>query len=232
LPSRGSAVFIYPAAVTKTFAAVLERMPGNLGWVIIRVPVDVHKTWGVKGQLRVRGDVNGYEFRTSLFPTGKGWHYLLVNKKMQQGGVVRAGQKAKFRLEPDLAKRVIVQPDEWKRILKQSRAISKFCDSLSYSDRRELAKWVSGAKAAASRRKRADHMAERILETIDAERELPPLLRRAFDANPQALRGWERMTPNQRRHHLLGIFYYRNPDSRLRRLDKVIAEALRRAEKA
>jgi uncharacterized protein YdeI (YjbR/CyaY-like superfamily) len=217
---------------TKTFNAVLERMPGNLGWVIIRVPVDVQKVWGVKGQLRVRGDINGYEFRTSLFPTGKGWHYLLVNKKMQKGGQVRAGQKAKFRLEPDTEKREVREPAEWARMLKHEKALARFVAGMSYSHRHEMAKFVGEPKSAASRQKRAEQLAERILETIEAERALPPLVQRAFAANPKAWQGWKTMTANQRRMSLLAVFYYRTPEARQRRLNKVMAEALRRAEKA
>jgi uncharacterized protein YdeI (YjbR/CyaY-like superfamily) len=216
----------------KTFTATLEHMPGNLGWVIIRVPVDVEKVWGVRGQLKVNGEVNGFPFRTSLFPTGKGYHYLLVNKQMQKEGGVRAGMKAKFRLTPDLKKRVVSPPDELQRMLKQSRAIAKFYAELSYSYRREIAKWIAQPKSAATRRKRAEQMAERILETVEAERELPPLIRRAFEANPKAYQGWKNMTPRQRRAQLLGIFYYRKPDSRERRIRKAMEEALKRAEKS
>jgi bacteriocin resistance YdeI/OmpD-like protein len=37
------------------------------------------------------------------------------------------------------------------------------------------------------------------------------------------------MTPSQRRLHLLGIFSYRDPESRQRRLEKALDEALKRA---
>ncbi|HEY6271519.1 MAG TPA: DUF1905 domain-containing protein, partial [Terriglobales bacterium] len=73
-----------PAA--KAFSAVLERSGDGLNWTVVRVPLDVANVWGVRGQLRVKGEINGFEFRTSLFPTGKGGHILMVNKKMQSGG--------------------------------------------------------------------------------------------------------------------------------------------------
>jgi len=74
-----------PKPVAKSFKAALERMPSNLGWVIARIPLDVPKVWGTRGMLKVKGQINGFAFRTSLFPTGKGYHYLLVNKRMQAG---------------------------------------------------------------------------------------------------------------------------------------------------
>jgi len=57
--------------VSKSFKAALERMPSNLGWVIVRIPLDVPKVWGTRGMLKVKGESTASPFRTSLFPTGK-----------------------------------------------------------------------------------------------------------------------------------------------------------------
>src|SRR5438270_13226798 len=95
-------------ANSKQFSATLERMPGRLRWTIVRLPFDAAKLWGSRGALRVRGEINGFEFRTSLFPNGRGGHYVLINKKMQKGGGVRAGEKADFKLQPDAKERPVV----------------------------------------------------------------------------------------------------------------------------
>ncbi len=79
----------------KSFDAVLERKPGKLGWTIVRVPASVSKAWG-RGAVKVRGEINGFEFRTSLFPDGQGGHELLVNKQMQRGAGAVAGTRAVF----------------------------------------------------------------------------------------------------------------------------------------
>src|SRR3954470_5913841 len=111
---------------TKNFKGTLERMPGRLGWTIVRVPFDAAKLWRSRGALRVRGEVNGFEFRTSLFPTGRGTHYILINKKMQSGGGVRAGEKADFKLEQDTKERQVVIPAELERLFKQEKQLRKF----------------------------------------------------------------------------------------------------------
>ena len=46
-----------PKPVEKSFKATLERMQGNLGWVIIRLPFNVEKVWGVRGRATRRGFV-------------------------------------------------------------------------------------------------------------------------------------------------------------------------------
>src|SRR5260370_35491675 len=112
-----------PKTVARTFDAVLERGANNLGWTVIRVPFDVVQVWGKRGQLRVSGEINGFAFRTSLFPTGKGSHILLVNKTMQKGANARAGMKAKFRLEPYTAPRPVTAPIELPRVLGQPKPL-------------------------------------------------------------------------------------------------------------
>src|SRR6185437_1412082 len=114
---------------SKSFSAVLERSGDRLNWTIIRVPLDVAKMWGKRGQLRVKGTINGFAFRTSLFPDGKGGHVMIVNKKMQAGGKVDLGERAKFVMEPDTTARSVTVPDELLRVLSESKRLRKFYDS-------------------------------------------------------------------------------------------------------
>ena len=220
-----------PKSVAKSFNGTLERMQSNLGWVIIRIPFDVTKIWGVRGQLRVKGEINGFAFRTSLFPTGRGYHYLLVNKRMQAGGHARAGSTAHFCLEPDLEVRKATVPMELKRALSQDRSLQRWFDNLSYSIRRWIADLIAQPKSAEARVRRAEQIAEQLLTTMEAERELPPVLKTAFARDPRAWEGWQSMSPSHRRHHLLGIFHNRSPEARDRRIAKMLEEAAVRAGK-
>src|SRR5215813_52529 len=216
----------------KTFNAVLERSGDRLNWTIIRIPFDAAKLWGKRGQLRVKGEINGFPFRSALFPTGQGSHVLMVNKKMQAGGKVVPGSKAKFRLEPDIESREFKPSQELERIFRQSKQLRKYFDSLSYSMRRYIAAWIEEGKHTETRRRRAEQMAERLLATMEAERELPPVLQVALQHNPKARTGWDLMPPGHRRSHLLSIFYYRDPESRARRIAKAVEEMVAYAEKS
>jgi len=211
--------------VAKSFQATLERMKSRLNWIIIPIPFDVAKVWGTRAQCRVKGEINGFAFRTSLFPTGQGGHILLVNKRMQKGARAFAGTVARFRIEPDSEKLVVPVPTEFSCFLTEDRALRRWFEQLNQSSRNEIAKWVREPKSAEARVRRAEQMAERLLATMDAEHELPPILQVAFSRNPGAREGWERMSIARRRGHLLGIFYYRNPESRARRIDKMLGEA-------
>ncbi len=220
-----------PKSVAKSFKATLERMPSNLGWVIIRIPFDVSKVWGVRGRLRVKGEINGFPFRSALFPTGKGYHFLLVNKRMQAGADARAGSTADFRLEPDLKVRKATVPAELQRAFSQYRPLQRWFGDLSYSIRKWITDGIAQPKSAEARVRRAEQIAEQLLTTMEAERELPPVLKAAFARDPRAWEGWQRMSPTHRRHQLLSIFYYRSPEARDRRIAKMFEEAAARAGK-
>lgn len=215
----------------KTFEALLERGGDGLNWTIIRVPLDVSKIWGKRGQLKVAGQINGFPFRTSLFPTGQGTHIMIVNKKMQTGGKTAPGMKARFRIEPDTSPREVEPPQEWTRVLDESKRLKKYFESLNFSTRREIARWIGGAKHAETRLRRAGQMAERMMLVMEGEHELPPVLVSALAHNPKARAGWDLMPPSHRRFHLFGIFGYTNPESRARRIAKAMEMMLEYAAK-
>ena len=181
--------------------------------------------------LKVKGEINGFAFRTSLFPTGKGYHYLLVNKRMQAGAAARPGSVAQFRLEPDMEKRVATVPAELQRILNEDRSLRRWFDQLNYSTCKWITDRVVQVKSAEARVRRAEQAAEQLMATMEAERELPPILKLAFAREPRALAGWQRMSPTHRRGNLLAIFYYRTPEARDRRIAKIIEDALTFAER-
>jgi hypothetical protein len=216
----------------KIFEAVLERTADRLRWVIARIPFDAAKIWGKRGQIRVRGGINGFAFSTTLFPDGHGGHFLIVNKKMLSGGKTAPKLTAKFRLQPDTTPPAASPPaKELLYELGKSKRLRKFFESLNPSRKREIAKWVAGCKSPDARKRRSLQIIERLMETIEAERELPPIMQLAFRQNPRAHVEWTRMSATHRRAHLFAIFYYRTPKARANRVAKCVKEMMDRAEK-
>jgi uncharacterized protein YdeI (YjbR/CyaY-like superfamily) len=212
------------------FEATLERLRGGLGWLVARVPFDPREAWPKMVRRRVVVELAGERFRTSLFAeqpaTG---HFLLINKKMQAAAAVGEGGLVQLAVAPDLVAREAVVPPELARLLRSDKALQRWFGTNSESMRREMGKWVDDAKGPATRKRRAEQMAERLLQTMQAETTLPPILDRAFIAQPTARAGWDVMTETQRRNHLLGLFYYQSPEAQAKRLAKLIEEALRKA---
>src|SRR5579859_3567136 len=221
-----------PDSKPKTFRALLEPTGEGLNWVIARVPFDPAEAWPVRKGRRVRGEINGFAFRTSLFPEAGGkTHVVLVNKKMQAGARAKTGDTAQFRLEPDLEERDAFLPAELVKALKADRALRRYFDAMTSSMRRDIGRFVSEPKSADSRTKRAEQMAEWFLLAMEGEQETPPILRVAFQGRPQAREGWEAMTPVRRRNHLLSIFHYQTAEARERRARTAVEDAIKVARR-
>ena len=174
----------------QSFRAALEYLgpatgPG-LGWTIARVPFAPKEVWPKMLRLRVRGEINGFAFRTSLFPHADstkafaeskrtvkvpkaGGYFLLVNKAMQKGAGVGQGEMAQFTLEPDLEPREAVLPDEMAVLLDEEPGLRTWYDSLSENTRRQMGTYLNEPQSETARRKRAEQMAERMLGTMEAD---------------------------------------------------------------
>jgi uncharacterized protein YdeI (YjbR/CyaY-like superfamily) len=216
----------------KRFRAVLEPLQGGLGWVVAWLPFDVESAWKKMVRLRVKVEVGGEVFRTSLFPGAeRGGHFVLVNKKMQKAAGAGLGAMVDFTIAPDLEERKPTVPPELTKLLKTEKKLAKWYEGLSEPIRWEIAKWIDGVKSAEARQRRAEQIAERLMLTMEGERELPPVLEVAFRRVPAARKGWELMTKVQRRSNLMAVFYYQSPEARERRVKKVVEDCVRVASK-
>lgn len=216
----------------KRFRAVLEALGNELRWTIARIPFDPAKEWPERRGNRVRGEINGFAFRTALFPYPQsGERMLLVNKRMQAGAKARVGSKVEITLGPDFEERPALMPPELEKALKADRQLRKWFDSLSEYTRRTLCAMVAEIKNPASRQKMAERTAERLMLAMEGELETPPILKAAFARQPLGEAGWKAMTLAQRRGHLMGIFYYQSAEGRENRADKAVEEAMRVARK-
>ena len=218
----------------QTFQAVLERDDRTLGWTVARLPFDPATAWPTLLRQRVRGKITGpsgaHAFRTSLFAWSNGsGFYLLVNRTMQQQAGLMLGMQAAFQLEPDLEPRPAELPQELDALLDEAEGLRLWYATLTEYMRREIGKWITGVKGDEARLRRAEQMAERLLSTMEAEIDLPPALERAFRNRPQARAGWERTPPSHRRAELFALFYYKLPEAREKRLQKLCDAAEKRA---
>ncbi|SRR5712692_10318428 len=57
--------------------------PGG-AWTYLKIPFDIEKQFGSRARVAVKGTLNGFPYRTSILPDGKGHHNMMFNKDMQQ----------------------------------------------------------------------------------------------------------------------------------------------------
>jgi Domain of unknown function (DUF1905)/Bacteriocin-protection, YdeI or OmpD-Associated len=140
-------------ATPKRFRAVLEKDTDSSA-TAIAIPFDVQKAFGSRARVPVRGTLNGFAFRSSVFPMGGGCHWLVVNRDMREGAKIKAGETISVVMERDDEPRTITPPKDFARALKANKAALAAWDKLSYTHRKEYAKSIEEAKKPETRARR------------------------------------------------------------------------------
>jgi Domain of unknown function (DUF1905)/Bacteriocin-protection, YdeI or OmpD-Associated len=135
------------------FRSLLIPDGTNLKWIIAQVPFAPAKVWKTRNRMRVKGTINGFAFRTSLFGSAEKGYVVLVNKTMQKGAQAYVGEMAEFTLEPDLEERSATVPTELAKLLKQDRAVARWFEALSYSVRKYIGDAIRKPKSPAARKR-------------------------------------------------------------------------------
>lgn len=119
--------------LTLHFAAPLYTLKE---WTILRLPEKESEKLPSRGQVAVKGTINGHEFQTVLEPDGYWGHWMRVDKNLQKQVNARAGDTVTLEITPtkawpepeipsDLAKALEVAPqkvkDKWKDITSMAR---------------------------------------------------------------------------------------------------------------
>lgn len=140
--------------MAKRFRAELIK-DDNSTATAIDIPFDVQKVFGARGRVPVRGTINGFPYRSSIFPMG-GRHFLVVNKQLREGAKVSAGETVSVVMERDDEPRTVEAPADFARALKSSKAAREAWDKSSYTHRKEYVQAIEAAKKPETRARRIE----------------------------------------------------------------------------
>ncbi len=135
------------------------------GWqagVFFKLPPKESAKFGVRGRVAVTGSINGYPFRSSIFPVGDGTHYMTVNRSVREGAGVAVGDRVKVYMQEDTAPRTVELPPDLDKALSKSKSAGTNFDKLSYTHRKEYAQWVESAKRTETRSRRIEQLLARL----------------------------------------------------------------------
>jgi hypothetical protein len=128
------------------FETELIRPEGTGTWTYLTVPFNVEEALGHKAQVKVKGTINGINYRASLMPHGNGKHYMVVNKPLREEAKVKAGDRVNVRLEVDSDIRHVEVPEDFLTMLATNADAIAFFNDLAYSYQKEYAEWIQSAK--------------------------------------------------------------------------------------
>jgi hypothetical protein len=121
--------------------------PGG-AWTCVRLTPEQRRAVGQRGNVAVKGSINGFAIRATLAPVGDGTHQLVVNRQMRDGAEVEIGDEVHVVLELDTASREVQEPDDFQRALQKNAAARRRFESLPPSHRRAYVEAIDEAKKA------------------------------------------------------------------------------------
>jgi hypothetical protein len=145
------------------FKAKLEKSDDGMDTAFITVPFNVEKTYGTKGQVKVKASFDGHPYRGVIANMGTGCHIIGVRKDIRAAIKKSVGDLVDVTIEKDNEERVVDVPEDLKKALSKSRKAEEFYSSLSFTNRKEYAIWVSSAKKTETREKRVAESIKKLL---------------------------------------------------------------------
>lgn len=125
--------------------------------VIVQLPDEASAALPSRGQVAVRGTINGREFNTVLEPDGKFGHWMRVDARLKQTAGVTAGDIAALEVqtlrewpEPELPK------DLSAALAAAPRKIKVLWQDITPMARWEWVRWVNATRNPETRRRRVE----------------------------------------------------------------------------
>ncbi|NJO68643.1 MAG: DUF1905 domain-containing protein [Bacteroidetes bacterium] len=131
---------------SQEFDTVLIK-PETVGtWTFFIIPFNVEEVFGQKNHVKVKGSINGIEFRSSLTPRGDGKHYMVVSKSTQEAGGITKGDTIHVIMEPDFDERLVEVPEVLQKVFEENEEAGKTFEKLSYTRRKDFVDYIQDAK--------------------------------------------------------------------------------------
>jgi hypothetical protein len=142
------------AATSIRFTAKLDTIDSA---TIARLPQEASDALPTRGQVAVRGTVDGEQFRTVLEPDGRKGHWVRIESALQQAAEIGAGDTVAFELEPAPGWPEPEVPRDLTTALADAPAeIRDMWDDITPMARWEWVRWVNATANPATRQRRVE----------------------------------------------------------------------------
>jgi hypothetical protein len=139
-----------------SFNTVLIRSEGVGTWTYLSIPDEISSRFGSKGQVRVRGTIDGCPFRSTSLPMGDGLHYLVVGKDIRNQIKKAEGDSVKVTLELDPEDRQVVIPEDLYQAMETQPKAREGFETLTYSQQKIYVDWILSARREETRTNRIE----------------------------------------------------------------------------
>ena len=143
-----------PAAPTIRFDTTLATIDRS---TILRLPEKASRSLPSRGQVAVRGTINGHEFQTVLEPDGEFGHWMKLDRKLQKTAALSAGDTATLEVESLKEWPEPVVPQDLAAALAGApRKIQDLWKEITPMARWEWVRWVNATQNPDTRKRRVE----------------------------------------------------------------------------
>jgi hypothetical protein len=146
-----------------TFKATIQAGIGGGAAVIF--PYDVEKEFGTRGRVAVKSTLDGIPYRGSLVKCGPTSHMLGVLKGIREQIGKGPGDTIEVVIWKDEQERTVELPAEFERLIRHEGLLDSF-EKLSYTNRKEYCRWITGAKREETRQMRLKKSVEMLRKGV------------------------------------------------------------------
>ncbi|WP_123041997.1 YdeI/OmpD-associated family protein [Cohnella candidum] len=147
------------------FDAVIRR-EDDIDAAFVEFPYDVEKEFGTKGQVKVSVRFDSAVYRGSLAQMGMPKHCIGLTKAIRTAIGKQPGDTVHVVLKRDEEPRVVEVPEELSRLLERHPEAKRAFAELSYTNRKEYAVWIRGAKKKETREARLGKTIDMLLNGV------------------------------------------------------------------
>jgi hypothetical protein len=145
------------------FKAIIERAEEGKDAAYVAIPFDVEKIFGTRGMVKVKATFDGHAYRGVLANMGTGCHVIGIRKDIRTAIGKSIGDPVQVSILADMEERTVEVPMELQKLLMKNAKAKARYESLSFTNRKEYAQWISSAKRDATKEKRLSQIIEMLL---------------------------------------------------------------------
>jgi hypothetical protein len=139
---------------TLRFATTLSTIDTS---TILRFPETASRELPSRGQVAVRGTINGHGFETVVEPDGAFGHWIKVDRDLRHAAALSAGDTATLEIEPlDEWPEPRVPPDLKAALAAAPQEIQEMWRDITSMARWEWVRWVNATNNPATRKRRVE----------------------------------------------------------------------------
>ena len=131
-------------------------------WTVLRLPPEASSKLPSRGQVMVKGTINGLDFQTVLEPDGSGSHWLNIDKNMHDSAKVISGHAATLEIEPTKGWPEPNIPADIKEGLADNPHTKTLWMDITPMSRWEWIRWIASTNVPETRKRRIEVSASKL----------------------------------------------------------------------